>query len=93
MRFSKKRIGNYLIGKTIGEGAFAKVKEGLHVLTGEKVIGKSISMTPFLFVLVPCFARPSFGEVNCILFYTEIDPNILILGIGSLMWGLVPESK
>ena len=36
--YSKKRIGNYLIGKTIGEGAFAKVKEGLHVLTGEKVI-------------------------------------------------------
>ena len=33
----RKQVGAYLIGKTIGEGSFAKVKEGLHVLTGEKV--------------------------------------------------------
>ena len=32
-----KRIGNYLLGKTIGEGSFARVKQGFHVLTGEKV--------------------------------------------------------
>lgn len=32
-----KRVGNYLLGKTLGEGSFAKVKEGLHILTGEKV--------------------------------------------------------
>lgn len=32
-----KRVGNYLLGKTIGEGSFAKVKQGFHVLTGEKV--------------------------------------------------------
>lgn len=32
-----KRVGNYLLGRTLGEGSFAKVKEGLHVLTGEKV--------------------------------------------------------
>lgn len=32
-----KRVGNYLLGKTIGEGSFAKVKEGVHVLSGEKV--------------------------------------------------------
>lgn len=32
-----KQVGAYLIGRTIGEGSFAKVKEGLHVLTGEKV--------------------------------------------------------
>ena len=32
-----KRVGSYLLGKTVGEGSFAKVKEGLHVLTGEKV--------------------------------------------------------
>ena len=32
-----KKVGNYLVGKTLGEGSFAKVKEGLHVLTGEKV--------------------------------------------------------
>ena len=33
-----KRVGNYLLGRTIGEGSFAKVKEGLHVVTGEQVI-------------------------------------------------------
>lgn len=32
-----KRVASYLLGKTLGEGAFAKVKEGLHILTGEKV--------------------------------------------------------
>ena len=32
-----KRVGQYLLGRTLGEGSFAKVKEGLHILTGEKV--------------------------------------------------------
>lgn len=30
-------IGNYILGKTIGEGTFGKVKLGSHSLTGEKV--------------------------------------------------------
>ncbi|XP_067896118.1 hormonally up-regulated neu tumor-associated kinase homolog A [Heterodontus francisci] len=37
-----KRVGSYLIGKKLGEGSFAKVREGLHVLTGEKVAVKVI---------------------------------------------------
>ena len=32
-----KRVENYLIGDTLGEGSFAKVKEALHELVGEKV--------------------------------------------------------
>jgi len=33
-----KRVGNYLIGKNeLGEGMFAKVKKGIHTLTGELV--------------------------------------------------------
>lgn len=32
-----KRVNNYLVGSTLGEGSFAKVKEGFHVLVGEKV--------------------------------------------------------
>ena len=32
-----KKVGNYLLGRTLGEGSFAKVKEGMHVQTGEKV--------------------------------------------------------
>ena len=34
-----KRVGNYLLGRTVGEGSFAKVKEAIHILTGEKVRG------------------------------------------------------
>merc|ERR1719253_480037 len=33
-------IGQYIIGKSIGEGTFGKVKLGTHVLTGEKVAVK-----------------------------------------------------
>jgi 5'-AMP-activated protein kinase catalytic alpha subunit len=32
-----KSIGNYILGKTLGEGTFGKVKMGTHILTGEKV--------------------------------------------------------
>ena len=32
-----KRVGNYLLGRKLGEGSFARVKEGLHTLTGQKV--------------------------------------------------------
>ena len=32
-----KKVYNYLVGATLGEGSFAKVKEALHVLVGEKV--------------------------------------------------------
>jgi Neu-associated kinase len=37
-----KRVGPYLLGRTLGEGAFAKVKEALHITTGEKVAVKVI---------------------------------------------------
>lgn len=32
-----KTVNNYLIGNVLGEGSFAKVKEALHTLVGEKV--------------------------------------------------------
>lgn len=35
--FPCKRIGNYLLGKKLGEGAFAKVRLGIHRPTGRKV--------------------------------------------------------
>ncbi|XP_055492072.1 hormonally up-regulated neu tumor-associated kinase homolog A [Leucoraja erinacea] len=37
-----KRVGNYLVGKMINKGSFAKVMEGLHIPTGEKVAIKVI---------------------------------------------------
>jgi hypothetical protein len=30
-------LENYILGKTIGEGTFGKVKLGIHKITGEKV--------------------------------------------------------
>lgn len=32
-----KRVGCYMLGRTLGQGSFAKVKEGVHTVTGEKV--------------------------------------------------------
>ena len=48
-----KRVGSYLFGRTIGEGSFAKVKEALHVSTGEKVP----YFVFFLFCVLPEFYR------------------------------------
>jgi serine/threonine protein kinase len=33
----EKTIGQYILGKSIGEGTFGKVKLGTHILTSEKV--------------------------------------------------------
>ncbi|XP_056419559.1 hormonally up-regulated neu tumor-associated kinase homolog A-like [Hyla sarda] len=37
-----KRVGNYLVGRMINKGSFAKVMEGLHIPTGQKVAMKVI---------------------------------------------------
>lgn len=42
--YHTKRVGNYLIGRKLGEGSFAKVREGLHAMTGEKVSGLRVEM-------------------------------------------------
>lgn len=34
---SRKKVGNYVLGRVIGEGSFAKVRLSKHVDTGEKV--------------------------------------------------------
>jgi len=36
-KIKAKSIGNYILGKTLGEGTFGKVKLATHILTGEKV--------------------------------------------------------
>lgn len=33
----RKKVGNYIILKTIGEGSFAKVRLGIHLITEMKV--------------------------------------------------------
>jgi serine/threonine protein kinase len=35
-----KIVGSYMLGKTIGEGTFGKVKLAMHIPTGEKVAVK-----------------------------------------------------
>jgi hypothetical protein len=37
MSIAKKVLAEYKVGKTVGEGAFSKVKLGIHKATGEKV--------------------------------------------------------
>lgn len=32
-----KKVNHYLVGSSLGEGSFAKVKEAFHVMVGEKV--------------------------------------------------------
>lgn len=38
-----KRVGDYLLGEKLGEGSFAKVRVGLHVMSREKVAVKIIN--------------------------------------------------
>ena len=33
----RKKVGGYVLGKVIGEGSFAKVHIGVHLLTKERV--------------------------------------------------------
>ena len=37
MSMKRRMVGNYMIGKCIGEGTFGKVKLGTHTVTKEKV--------------------------------------------------------
>ncbi|XP_072036004.1 uncharacterized protein [Amphiura filiformis] len=39
---AKKKVGGYLIGDTVGEGSFAKVRSATHILTQERVAIKII---------------------------------------------------
>jgi serine/threonine protein kinase len=35
----RKKVGDYVLGKTLGEGTFAKVRSATHIISKEKVIG------------------------------------------------------
>ena len=39
----RKKVGNYVILRTIGEGSFAKVRLGIHLITEMKVRCKKLS--------------------------------------------------
>lgn len=40
----KKKVGNYLLGKIVGQGSFAKVRLGLHIIAREKVINLNVEI-------------------------------------------------
>lgn len=40
MKPHERKIGGYILGKSIGEGTFGKVKIGTHISTQEKVAVK-----------------------------------------------------
>ena len=33
---SKRTLGDYRLGKTVGQGAFSKVKQAIHIPSGDK---------------------------------------------------------
>lgn len=43
-----KNIGHYVLGKTLGEGTFGKVKLGVHIFTAEKVAVKILEKDKIL---------------------------------------------
>jgi len=50
----KKTVGNYILGKSIGEGTFGKVKAGQHILTGEKVSVETVEVTVLSHLIFMC---------------------------------------
>jgi len=73
LRPSVKRIGNYELGKNIGEGNFAKVKIATHVLTKEQVAVKVIDKAK----LDKTTAKKLFREVRIMKLLNH--PNIVKL--------------
>lgn len=49
----RKKVGNYIILRTIGEGSFAKVRLGIHLITEMKVKNRllyaNVSATSLIF--------------------------------------------
>jgi hypothetical protein len=50
----KKKVGNYIISKTIGEGSFAKVRLGYHLIT-QQMVNKKINSNFYIFFQVYLF--------------------------------------
>lgn len=44
----ERKVGQYILGKTIGEGTFGKVKIGMHILTKAKVAVKILEKSKII---------------------------------------------
>ena len=42
LKSNSNAVGHYIMGKSLGEGTFGKVKLGTHILTGEKVSRRAL---------------------------------------------------
>jgi len=76
------QVGHYRMSKTLGIGAFGKVKLGEHVITGNKVGNAD----PFLHLFALCEAWPVFNK-SC--FPSLASLRLLSkssIGIGSDSW-------
>ncbi|MBN3282978.1 HUNK kinase, partial [Polyodon spathula] len=88
-----KRVGNYLVGKMINKGSFAKVMEGLHISTGEKVISTDLSNTfkpEYLSLELlntqcgsPAYAAPE------LLAHKKYGPKVDVWSIGVCMFAML----
>jgi hypothetical protein len=59
---SKRQIvGQYMIGKTIGEGTFGKVKLAVHIPTGEKVMSLRYFIVHTIHLRLVCCCRFNTG--------------------------------
>ncbi|KAH3736696.1 uncharacterized protein LOC127851398 [Dreissena polymorpha] len=71
----KKKVGNYLLGKIVGEGSFAKVRQGLHIIAREKV---AVKIVPKKAVLLREYVKRSVRREAVLLQKLE-HPNIVHL--------------
>ncbi|KAL4232879.1 hypothetical protein ACF0H5_007566 [Mactra antiquata] len=71
----KKKVGNYLLGKLLGEGAFSKVRNGLHIIAREKV---AVKIVPKKAALLREYVKKSVRREAMLLQKLE-HPNIVKL--------------
>ncbi|XP_022286461.2 uncharacterized protein LOC111099464 isoform X2 [Crassostrea virginica] len=69
----KKKVGSYILGKTLGEGSFAKVRQGVHLIAHEKV---AVKVVPKKALLVREFVRKNVRR-EAIVLQKLSHPNII----------------
>lgn len=90
---ARTRVGKYELGRTLGEGTFAKVKFARHVETGEnvaiKILDKEKILRHKMIGQVMSFDRLSFFFFFCFLYFVPIMSSTRIcLLIPCLPFGL-----
>ncbi len=66
--FKRENLGHFILGKTLGEGTFGKVKIATHITTGEKVKYFSKYKINFISIVIHIFLN----RINNILYATKL---------------------